>query len=54
MLDVLTRLVDHPKPTADPQLIDFAQRWQANVRAVAARRDELNELRRAITAALRE
>lgn len=45
MLEVITRLVEHPKPTADALLIDFAQRWQANVRAIAERRDELKQLR---------
>jgi hypothetical protein len=45
MLDVLTRLVDHPKPSADQLLIDFAQRWQPNLRALARRRDELKQAR---------
>jgi len=46
MLEVLTRLVENPKPTADAQLIDYAQRWQSNVGAIAAHRDELKTLRR--------
>jgi hypothetical protein len=45
MLEVLTRLVENPKPTADALLIDFAQRWQSNVRATAAHRNELKKLR---------
>jgi hypothetical protein len=45
MLEVLTHLVDHPKPTADRRLIDFAQGWQTNVRAVGVRREDLRQLR---------
>jgi hypothetical protein len=45
MLAVLTRLVEHPKDTADSLLIDFARRWQPNVRSTVDMRDKLKKLR---------
>jgi hypothetical protein len=41
--EVLTTLVSNPRPTADPRLIDFAQRWQTNVDQLVTLRSDLEQ-----------
>jgi len=41
LVDVLTRVVDHPKQTADPEFVDFTRRWKIIVQSLLALRDEL-------------
>jgi hypothetical protein len=44
MLEMLLHLVHHPRPAADPQLVEFTRRWKPNIEAVSGLRGELKQL----------